>query len=121
MQPDERFTKAERILKRREFRAVYDKGQRYPFPLFTAFVLNADRGCPRLGITVTKRIGSAVVRNRCKRLLREVFRRNKQQLPSPWDMVVNVRHSLVEATYKDVEHQFLDLIEKLKTDRRFTK
>lgn len=121
MQRNERLTRAERLLKRREFRHVYDQGQRFQFPLFTAFVLKNAQETNRLGVTVTKRIGSAVVRNRCKRLLREVFRRNKWQIPSHLDIVVNVKQPMAEATYREVENQFLSLIEKLGTDHRISK
>jgi ribonuclease P protein component len=118
MQSDERFTRAERILKRRQFRHVYDQGQRYSFPLFTAFVVKTEQAHNRLGVTVTKRIGSAVVRNRCKRLVREVFRRQKRQLLSHVDIVVNVRHAMAEATYDEVETQFLSLMGKLRVGHR---
>jgi len=116
MQRDERFTKAERLLKRREFRHVYDQGQRYHFPLFTIFVLKNAQETSRLGVTATKRIGTAVVRNRCKRLVKEVYRRNKWRLPVDLDLVVNVKHPMVEATYEEVESQFLTLIKKLGID-----
>jgi len=118
MQRDERYTKAERLLKRREFRHVYDQGQRYHFPLFTVFVLKTAQENSRLGVTVTKRIGSAVARNRCKRLVKEVFRRNKWRLPVDLDMVVNAKHPMVEATYQEVENQFLTFIKKLATTPR---
>ncbi len=116
MQRDEQFARNERILKRQEFRQIYDRGRRYHFPLFTIFALRNAQDRSRLGITVTRRTGSAVVRNRCKRLLREVFRRNKERFPIPMDVVVNARYSMVEATYAEVEAQFLSFIEKLGTE-----
>ncbi len=116
MRRDERFTRAERLLKRMEFRRVYDHGQRYHFPLFTVFAIENALDKSRLGITVTRRVGSAVKRNRCKRLLREVFRRNKWRLPFPADIVVNVKTSMGEATYAEVEAQFLRFIEKLRAN-----
>lgn len=118
MQRHERFTKAERLLKRREFRHVYDQGQRYHFPLFTVFALKNAQTNSRLGVTVTKRIGSAVARNRCKRLVREAFRRNKRRLPATLDVVVNVKQPMMEATYREVESQFLSFIRNLETDHR---
>jgi ribonuclease P protein component len=118
MQRHERFTKAERLLKRREYRHVYDQGQRHHFPLFTIFVLKNAQPTSRLGVTVTKRIGSAVVRNRCKRLVRESFRRHTWRLTSPVDIVVNVKQPMAQATYQQVERQFLELIGKLGTEHR---
>lgn len=113
MHPNERFSKHERILKQADFRQVYSRGRRYHFPLFTIFVLDNAQDVCRLGITVTKRIGRAVVRNRCKRLLKETFRRNKRFFPVPMDIVVNVKHSMINATYAEVDKQFRRFIEKL--------
>jgi len=113
MQRDERFTKAERLRKRSEFRQVYDQGRPYHFPLFTVFALQTAQDKSRLGITVTKRVGHSVARNRCKRLVREVFRRNKWQLPGGLDLVVNVKQPMVDAGYADVESDFLKFIQKL--------
>jgi ribonuclease P protein component len=97
---------------------VYDQGQRYHFPLFTVFARQNAQAQSRLGVTVTKRIGRAVVRNRCKRLVKEVFRRNKWRLPAKLDLVVNVKHPMAEATYQEAESQFLRFIKKLGTELR---
>jgi ribonuclease P protein component len=116
--PDERFTKAERLRKRQEFRQVYAAGRRYSLSLFTVFALPTPRGKTRLGVTVTKKIGRAVKRNRAKRLIREVFRRNKNRIGGSFDLVVNVKDKLVEATYREVEADFLTLIARLRRDYR---
>lgn len=113
MRPNERISKHERILKRADFRQVYSRGRCYHLPLFTIFALDNARDVCRLGVTVTKRIGRAVVRNRCKRLLKETFRRNKRLFPVPLDIVVNVKHPMINATYAEVDRQFRRFIEKL--------
>lgn len=79
-----------RLRKRQEFKTVYSSGQRIPARHFVFFLLKNDLGWPRLGVTVTRRYGSAVHRNRAKRAVREAFRRRKRQFDS-WDLVVNVR------------------------------
>jgi ribonuclease P protein component len=117
MQRNERFTKAERLRKRSEFRQVYEQGRRYHVSLFTVFVLQTAQDTNRLGVTVTKRIGRAVTRNRCKRLVREVFRRNKWRLPGGLDLVVNVKQSMVDSRYADVESDFLKFIQKLNANQ----
>jgi ribonuclease P protein component len=118
MRQDERFSKQERILKREEFRQIYHRGRRYHFPLFTIFALDNAQDVCRLGVTVTKRIGAAVVRNRCKRLLRETFRRNKRLFPVSIDIVVNVKHPMIKATYTEVNTQFQSFIGKLMSDEK---
>ena len=58
---------------------------------------------PRVGFTVPRAIGGAVVRNRIKRRLREAFRLHRDQLESRWDLVLNPRRSMLAAPFPEVE------------------
>jgi ribonuclease P protein component len=85
----ERFPKDRRVRKRREFLRIQETGSRVTLP--TAIVLlsaRLDDGPARLGITVTRKFGNAVARNRAKRLFRELFRRGSAFLPKGVDFVV---------------------------------
>ena len=66
----------------------------------------------RLGITATRKMGKAVKRNRARRLVREVFRKNKSRIPSSLDIVVNVKSLLADADYRDFEADFLAFLDK---------
>jgi len=103
---DERFRPQDRIRKRSEYQSIYDKGRRIPSSSFVLFVQENDLGRPRLGITVTRRLGGAVKRNRGKRLIREIFRRHKAEL-SNVDIVVNGRPGLPDAEYATVERELM--------------
>jgi ribonuclease P protein component len=96
------------------FRTVYQQGQRFYTPYFTAFILLNDSGAAWLGITATRKIGNAVLRNRCKRRLREVFRR--QQVKSPaaagYDIVVNAKPELATADFKLIEEAFAQTLQR---------
>src|SRR5439155_9056232 len=105
-----RYRKTERILRGYQFRRVYDKGRRYNSFLFTLFVLKNTEPHSRLGITVTRKVGNAVQRNRCKRILREIFRQHKAIITENLDLVFNVKKAMVEAAYKEVEAEFLRLL-----------
>jgi len=59
----------------------------------------------RLGITVSKRVGGSVVRNRVKRLIREVFRRYRLRLTSPQTVLVIGRAAAATASYADVKRE----------------
>ena len=83
---DERFPKAERLRKRREFKSVdARKTARYVTP--NLIILRAPNSFnhPRIGLTVSKKIGMSVERNRIKRLLREAYRRHKAAFAPGYD------------------------------------
>jgi ribonuclease P protein component len=108
--PDERFRPEERIRRRTEYVAVYDRGRKIPGRLMTVFLLENGLARPRLGIAATRKYGSAVQRNRAKRLVREVFRRHK---PSrPLDIVVVPRREMLAADFVRVESEYLAALER---------
>lgn len=82
-----RFTKADRILKRSDFIRLSQNGKKYNTPFFLAAIAPRSEGT-RLGITVTKKVGNAVVRNRIKRVCREYFRLHKNTIAGNWDIVI---------------------------------
>ena len=106
MTADQRFRPQDRIRKRSEYKAIYDRARRIASRSFVLFVARNDLGRPRLGITVTRQVGGAVRRNRAKRLLREIFRRHKSELQDV-DIVVNGRSALPGAEYRRLETEFL--------------
>jgi len=112
----QRFRPQDRIRKRSEYQAIYDKGQKISSGSFVLFVMSNDQGRPRLGITVTRRIGGAVRRNRAKRLLREIFRRHKAEWTNV-DIVVNGRAGLPDAVYARLEQEFLTRLRPFRAPR----
>ena len=75
-----RLPRTERIRRRSDFQEVYERGTRVQGRYATLFVFRRGLDVGRLGVAATKKLGGAVQRNRAKRLIREVFRRNK---PAP--------------------------------------
>ena len=82
-----RFPREARILLRREFQRVQREGVRIRTAAFTVVARASLAGRPRLGLAVGRKIGGAAVRNRIKRVLRELFRRTASSLP-PVDLVM---------------------------------
>lgn len=96
------FGKNERIRKRRDYLKVQRKGKRVSSGNFTVILSSNESGTRRLGITVSKKIGISVKRNRIKRLLREFFRLNKNNLPDSKDIVIIARKDVSLLKYQDV-------------------
>ena len=92
--------------RRGEFRETYDAGRRHHGRLAVVFACFCEGDGPRLGITVTKKVGSAVVRNRLRRRVREIFRR----LPAartgpPTRLVVNVSPRAAAASFAELHEE----------------
>jgi ribonuclease P protein component len=77
------------------------------------FAVPNDVGWCRLGLTVTRRAGTAVARNRIKRVLRDVFRRHHGQFPVPLDVVVNGHRSVLQMSAERLEREFLGAMAEL--------
>jgi ribonuclease P protein component len=90
-----RFRPADRLRRAGEFQHVMRQGRRGAGALFIVLAeRTAEPGAyrgPRLGITVSRRVGSAVERNRIKRVVREWFRRERGHLEAGVDLVVVAR------------------------------
>jgi len=103
------FGKHERIKKRRDFLRTYEEGVRVNSRNFIVILSRNETENKRLGITVTRKAGNAVKRNRIKRLLREFFRLNKETLPGSHDLVVIVKKGVPFLTYDDVYEELTNL------------
>lgn len=86
-----RFGKEDRLLLRPEFRRAAATGTRRVSEHFVVYLSRNKLGRPRLGITASRKVGGAVVRNRIKRLVREYFRGSQDRLPASRDVLVIAR------------------------------
>lgn len=93
--PPQTYRKRHRLTHVRQFKAVYEARVRQGRGPLTVFMLPNDLPHPRLGLTVGRRVGNAVARNRVKRRLRDAFRQIRHDLPTlggtSYDIVVHVR------------------------------
>ena len=94
----------DRVRRRSEYQAIQKRGRRLHTRHFVILVLPNETGRRRIGVTVTKKVSSAVGRNRVKRLVREVFRRNRGLFPEGMDVVFVARSGAADLDY----HRVLD-------------
>lgn len=100
------FRKRHRLTHSRQFRAVYEARVSKAAGPLVVYLLPNDAPCPRLGLSVGRRVGPAARRNQVKRRLRESFRILQHTLPTldarPYDLVINVRphNPLSQAEYQ---------------------
>lgn len=110
---DQRFPRKYRLTTRRQFVEVYNRGRKARRSSMIVFGLPNEAGHCRLGLTVTRRVGSAVARNRVKRVLRDLFRRHREELPVALDLVVNAHRSVLALPARRLEREFLGAVAEL--------
>ena len=86
---------------------MQERGRKVHTAHFLLFALDGEPGEPRFGITASRKVGSAVVRNRVKRYLREVFRRHRAEFPRDKSLVVLVKHAAAELDAQAVTAEIL--------------
>lgn len=110
--------KEERILKRAEFINLNLHGTRYYTENFVVILKQNNSNTTRLGITVSKRFGNSVKRNKIKRLIREFFRLNKQHIPKGYDIMIIALKESGNLNFLMVKEVLGDLL--LKNDGLFS-
>ena len=96
-----------------EFRRMYSKGKSGVSSYLVVYFRPNRRGNNRLGVTVSAKLGHAVVRNRIRRRIREIFRLNQPKLKQGYDMIVVARGRSVRASYQEMDRAFLSVCRKL--------
>jgi ribonuclease P protein component len=112
------FPKTHRLVAGGDFQRVYRAGRRLHGNGFTLIILPNTLPWNRLGISVQRKTGSAVRRNRIKRLIRETFRLNRELFPAASDIVVTVRPGFALDSLAEVRTAMARLLEPMRTDGR---
>lgn len=102
----------EKLKKRWEFQRAYQKGSKYWNRYFVIYVLHTRSDRVRLGITVSKKVGKSVQRNRVKRLIRESFRMLRPSIRVEYDVVVVGRAPACHLTCRDAQKGLHSLFRK---------
>ena len=119
----EKFPRSARLLRHADFEQVYKRGRRHFSAHMTVFFLAREQdGGMRIGFTVGKVFGGAVVRNRMKRRLREAVRLEGFRLIAV-DVVINPKKSLLDAEFPEVRKEVgraFQVIEQKLSEKRNT-
>lgn len=81
--------------------------------LFSVHALPNTAGKPRLGLSISKKVGTAVVRNGIRRRLKEIFHSAGDGLPGHLDLVISARPSAADASFQELREEFLRSVLKL--------
>lgn len=104
------LNRAERLEQKKGFERVYRRGRRISAKFFVAYVLGKREGPSRVGVVAGRKVGKAVTRNRAKRVLREVFRKNRPTSTVSADVVLIAKPSISGASYAEVERAYVQLV-----------
>ncbi len=105
--------KAVTIKENYEFRRIYNKGKSGVSAFVVVYARPNNRGRNRLGVTVSTKLGKAVVRNRVRRRLREIYRLSQPQLKQGYDIVLVARTRAVNATYGEIARAYRKCCDRL--------
>jgi ribonuclease P protein component len=112
MHSGQRLRSSERLRRPSEYQRVFQHGKKLVTSMFILYVLPGPEPHSRLGMAVSKRVGRAVVRNRVKRLIRELFRQHKARLRPPCDVVFVARPRAAGASLNEYTQQFQTLLRR---------
>ncbi|HIV62336.1 MAG TPA: ribonuclease P protein component [Candidatus Butyricicoccus avistercoris] len=102
-----------RIKQNYEFRRLYRRGNSVATPYLVVYAMKTRRKVNRIGLTVTPKLGGAVVRNRIKRLLREAYRLNEDKICQSYDFIFVARSKMIGAKCQKVEREILRAMKQL--------
>ena len=96
-----------------EFRRIYRKGRSAVSPYLVVYCQKNREGRSRLGVTVSKKLGHAVVRNRVRRRFRELYRLHKGDMLPGYDIIMVARVRAAELPYAKLEKQYIRCLSQL--------
>jgi ribonuclease P protein component len=107
------FTKEDRLTHRSDFIRLSKHGKRYDNRYFAAYVCQNQFYTCRLGITVSRKVGKAVARNRIKRIARECFRQNRHVFHGHWDINLIAKRGLGDISNQAAASSIKDIFLKI--------
>lgn len=101
-----------RLKKRYQFNYVYKSGEHFSGEHIVLYVASSKTKNIKVGLAVTKKVGHAVVRNKVRRRLREIIKKQVPNLKQNNNIIVVARDNITEASFEKLSNEFLKLIKK---------
>lgn len=114
----QRFGKADRVLGRRDYLRIQSRGRKLHTRHLIALLSPAQGERRRLGLVVSRKVGNSVERNRVKRWLREVFRKERELLPERVDVVLIAKKGAPNAGHASLVAEFREVARKARESQR---
>ncbi len=111
------FQRPDRIVAHSDFEMLKAKGLKVQDRHLFAVFFPSSSGRTRIGMTITKRVGNSVTRNRIKRFIREFYRQNRNLLKGFWDINFIARHSAAKAPHEEIDACLVKLCRKISDER----
>ena len=105
-----RIQRHSRLRNRTFFKKVYEQGRFLSNQLITVHFFPHPGHVHRIGFTAGKRLGNAVVRNRCKRRMKECYRLFREEVPEEFDMILVARKGIIDAEWNNVVAAYRDIL-----------
>lgn len=107
------FNRTQGLKKDSDFRKVYKHGKSFASRYLVMYILNNKSENSRIGISVSKKVGKAIIRNRVRRRIKEAYRLNiDENVKIGYDIVFIARVAIKDAEYKDIEKSMKHLVKK---------
>ncbi|HZG70376.1 MAG TPA: ribonuclease P protein component [Chondromyces sp.] len=104
-----------RIKKNHEFQSVFNGGKSFANRQFVIYIFKNQNPVPfRIGLSVSKKVGKAVTRNRIKRYIRQAFTELKVNIKPGYDIVIIARNPAADMDYKEVKSSLIHVLKKAK-------
>ncbi len=114
---NERLTPDERIRRKKDFISLYRDGSRLRGRYFNLVFRPNELGFSRQAVVVSRKVGKAVARNRVKRRVRELFRRNKALLPRPFDLIVVAKPEITAIGLTELRAAYFEALRAIDRQR----
>ncbi len=104
--------KENKIRKKRDYNNIYKNGKIKHGKYIIVFTKKNILSYNRFGIVTSKKIGTAVIRNRVKRQIRAIIIKNKEKIKFNYDIVIVTRHNIKNVSFKEIEKDFINALRK---------